>query len=446
MNKNFNQIILIFFVVSNIYAQGKFITIWDTRLPGVTGESEVEYIFAQHEDWGSYKHSKFKVNWEHLEKPALNGTIELKPQNRIIKFPEPGIYKIVYNVTPLNKDVLKDKGEYSIERYAPKDVSNFSVYEMKNINDDAAKLIGLVSWGEVKLSGGCLFMNCVNLDVSATDFPYKFCRMRTGMFYNCKKLKGNNSFNYWNLDEELDYMFYNCENFNVPLDRWDVSNVKKMEYMFYGAKSFNQDISNWDVSNAYTLASIFTNAESFNQNISNWDVSGVIKNFADRSIPISKNDYQNFEETYMFGKESKFPSNFKPRILSDDGSNKGKERHCIDKIAKRYKSIENSWKYTNQDLNYYNNSLSSGNIEVINSNRANVLQSMGFVISGLGLLRWDLKDCLEAKPLADKYISQVEAKQEELVKLKEEWSKKTEIKFNIGDAILMGFEAALSAY
>jgi surface protein len=446
MKKNIYLLLFIAVFLNNACAQGNFVTIWDTRLPGVTGANEIEYIFVQRENWGSYKHSKFKVSWEQVDNPSINGSIELEPDKRVIKFPKPGIYKITYKVTPLNKDPLKRKGEYSLKRFTPKDLSSYEVIDMSKIKDDASKLLELTSWGEVHVSGACFFYNCENMDVSATDFPYKYCEFGTGMFYNCKNLKGNSTFNYWNIDENVDYMFFQCEKFNTPLDRWDLSDTKKMEFMFYGAKSFNQDISSWDVSNAYTLAYIFKNAESFNQNISNWDISGVIKNYADRGIPIGKDSYNKFEETHMFGEESKFPSSYKPRVLSIDGSNKGKNRHCVEKIAKRHKNTETYWKYCYNDLGYYNSSLSSGNIEMIKANRAKVLQSLDFVISNLGLLRWDIKDCTEAKSLADKYLSVVEEKQREMVKLKEDWSKKTEIKFDFVDALLVGLEAALKAY
>ena len=44
-------------------------------------------------------------------------------------------------------------------------------------------------------------------------------------------------------------MFCGAENFNQPLDNWDVSNVTNMVFMFWGAESFNQPLNNWDLSN-----------------------------------------------------------------------------------------------------------------------------------------------------------------------------------------------------
>ena len=43
-------------------------------------------------------------------------------------------------------------------------------------------------------------------------------------------------------------MFYNCSNFNQPLDKWDTSNVINATGMFMNCRNFNQNINNWNVS------------------------------------------------------------------------------------------------------------------------------------------------------------------------------------------------------
>ena len=40
-------------------------------------------------------------------------------------------------------------------------------------------------------------------------------------------------------------MFYECEQFNCDLSKWDVSKVKNFRDMFYEATKFNQNIDNW---------------------------------------------------------------------------------------------------------------------------------------------------------------------------------------------------------
>ena len=37
-------------------------------------------------------------------------------------------------------------------------------------------------------------------------------------------------------------MFYNCINFNQPLNNWDVKNVTEMDNMFESVESFNHSV------------------------------------------------------------------------------------------------------------------------------------------------------------------------------------------------------------
>ena len=43
-------------------------------------------------------------------------------------------------------------------------------------------------------------------------------------------------------------VFEEYENFDQPLDNWNVSNVKDMKYMFYDT-NYNQPLNNLNVSN-----------------------------------------------------------------------------------------------------------------------------------------------------------------------------------------------------
>ena len=65
-------------------------------------------------------------------------------------------------------------------------------------------------------------------------------------------------------------------NFNQPIDNWDVSKVTDMSGMFVFASAFNQDISNWDVSSVTYMPFLFGWATAFNQDLSSWSVDGVI--------------------------------------------------------------------------------------------------------------------------------------------------------------------------
>ena len=57
----------------------------------------------------------------------------------------------------------------------------------------------------------------------------------------------------------------NAEDFNQPLNKWDVFNVEDMNSMFAFATSFNQPLNNWNVSNVNNMGFMFGWAESFNQ-------------------------------------------------------------------------------------------------------------------------------------------------------------------------------------
>ena len=42
-------------------------------------------------------------------------------------------------------------------------------------------------------------------------------------------------------------MFYNCHNFNQPLEKWNISNIKDMAFMFKSCRKFNQHLGNWKI-------------------------------------------------------------------------------------------------------------------------------------------------------------------------------------------------------
>jgi surface protein len=68
------------------------------------------------------------------------------------------------------------------------------------------------------------------------------------MFYNAKSLINileNGIHQVTNMCE----MFSCSEDFNQPLNNWDVSNVTSTSRMFSGCEKFNQPLNNWNVSN-----------------------------------------------------------------------------------------------------------------------------------------------------------------------------------------------------
>ena len=55
----------------------------------------------------------------------------------------------------------------------------------------------------------------------------------------------------------MSFMFYYCQDFNQPLDKWDVSNVEDMFRMFDNCKKFNQPLNSWNVSNVTNMSGMF---------------------------------------------------------------------------------------------------------------------------------------------------------------------------------------------
>ena len=99
--------------------------------------------------------------------------------------------------------------------------------------------------------------------------------------------------NSWNVSNvtNMNSMFYECCNFNQPLDEWNVSNVENMSFMFYNADSFNQPLNTWNVSKVNNMSNMFCYATEFDQCLNNWNVSNVrtMNNMFFGAISIKKN-------------------------------------------------------------------------------------------------------------------------------------------------------------
>lgn len=58
----------------------------------------------------------------------------------------------------------------------------------------------------------------------------------------------------WCVGELDDFSFaFAFQDFNEPLDGWDVSNATSLDYMFFNSITFNQDISGWTVERVETM-------------------------------------------------------------------------------------------------------------------------------------------------------------------------------------------------
>ena len=69
----------------------------------------------------------------------------------------------------------------------------------------------------------------------------------------------------WNVSkvENMEYMFYDCKNFDCDLSKWNVSNVISMSSLFNGCKNFEgKGLDKWDVSNVKYMNNMFGNCKS----------------------------------------------------------------------------------------------------------------------------------------------------------------------------------------
>ncbi|NAS14464.1 BspA family leucine-rich repeat surface protein, partial [Poritiphilus flavus] len=149
--------------------------------------------------------------------------------------------------------------------------------------NDSEKILSVDQWGTTKWYRlGGAFVDCVNLDVKATDVPNlsemnKHTGIGTGlsaMFINCRSLKGNNSFANWN-----------------------VSTIPNMASMFQGAVLFNQDIGSWNTSSVTNMGAILRNARAFDQDLGDWDMEQVTK--ADKMLDNTGISVDNWDATIV---------------------------------------------------------------------------------------------------------------------------------------------------
>jgi surface protein len=72
-------------------------------------------------------------------------------------------------------------------------------------------------------------------------------------------------------------MFLGCNNFNIDLLQWDVSNSINFISMFNNCYKFNADLSQWDISNGLYFNFMFFNCKLFNSDLSKWNTKNAKK-------------------------------------------------------------------------------------------------------------------------------------------------------------------------
>ena len=155
-----------------------------------------------------------------------------------------------------------------------------------NPGGDRGKIIDISQWGVLdfysQFTGVAdYFIDCVNLDISATDAPILENTTSLGTaFFGCSSLT-TPDFSQWDTSKvtNMNFMFTNCTNFNGDISTWDVSGVNSFLRAFLNCSSFNQPLNDWDVSGVNSInsfAAMFSNCTSFNQDLDKWDTSNAL--------------------------------------------------------------------------------------------------------------------------------------------------------------------------
>ncbi len=225
----------------NCFAADAFVTTWKTNNHGVSEDNQIELPLIYGGD--------YMIDWG--DGTSDSGTT-------IHTYEEEGIYQVAISGDFFGLQF----GSY------PGDTQS-----------DAHKLLEVNQWGDmVWTTMLAAFSGCENLDVVATDIPnLSTVDSFSSAFSYCTNLKGNQTFNSWDVSSitDMTQSFYVCTNFDADISNWDVSNVTSMANMFLRCENFNQDISSWKVGNVTKMNGMFSAARKFDQPIGNWDVSNV---------------------------------------------------------------------------------------------------------------------------------------------------------------------------
>ena len=169
-----------------------------------------------------------------------------------ITFPTAGTYEVSIS------------GDIQQISFSITNTSRASIYDVKQWGTDT-------TWTSFESA----FLNCSNLNITASDAPIIGATSMRTAFRGCINLTGTSAFNNWDVSNVTDmgFMFRGTQ-FNQDIGNWDVSNVDDMSNMFRDATSFNQDIGGWDVSSVTNMFRMFANTP-FNQDISSWNITNV---------------------------------------------------------------------------------------------------------------------------------------------------------------------------
>lgn len=230
-------------------AQSPIITKWNTNINNDSSKNIEIYTIGA-----------FNYTYQGITNPAVVGSGIGNNGVTNIVFSQPGIYKV--NIVPNSTFKF-----------------NFGVDTGINVNNNK-KFIEISQWGDVlwNQDQSLSFVNCKNLQITATDIPsFSNVTDMGGMFGFCTSLNTVPNMNSWNTSNvvNMQQLFYGAENFNENIGNWDTSKVENMNLLFANAKKFNQQIGGWNTSSVIYFNGTFALASVFNQNIGNWNTSNA---------------------------------------------------------------------------------------------------------------------------------------------------------------------------
>ncbi|UOY07157.1 BspA family leucine-rich repeat surface protein [Muricauda sp. SCSIO 64092] len=254
---NLKRLVLTFFtglwITTGLFAQGVFVTTWDTTKPGSSGVNSIT-IPA----YGTYDVDLGNDGSYELTDVTGTSTINVT----------------TYNYAPGEIQVALRQGVV-VQGLRTLDRIHF------NNTGDREKLLSVDQWGSISWSTmEDAFHGCTNLKIEATDTPdlRKVTNMST-MFQGCTALTGTTTNNLSNWDTsnatDMGNMFNGARTFDGNIGSWNTNKVEDMNGMFYRATAFDQNIGSWNTAGVTTMKWMFDDATAFNQDLGSWNTSNV---------------------------------------------------------------------------------------------------------------------------------------------------------------------------
>lgn len=148
-----------------------------------------------------------------------------------------------------------------------------------NSGTDRNRLTRVEQWGTTAwTSMQNAFVNCSNLQVTATDVPdLSGVTNMSGMFRGCITLNSPSNIGSWNTSTVTDMsaLFSLASSFNQNISSWNTGAVTNMSNLFADAAAFNQDIGVWNTASVTNMTGMFAGAVVFNRNIGAWNTAAV---------------------------------------------------------------------------------------------------------------------------------------------------------------------------